>query len=364
MNSDCQAAPRLDKVSSVSIVFMSLNQTVERVEMLRTLMFRSVAVLLAVGLQAAHAIAQDSPVVKLPSESKLVVKLDMEAMQKSGFGKKLIELVGERLMEEIGKRAGIDVPDTEDATGFLGFNPLEETRSIVIAVSDFEKPENGLLAVIAMKKSIGNIETLLPSVPGYAVKTVGEYTIHSGTPHENAQVHLVIHTCSEGNKTLVAGSTEELVTGQLARMDGKTASDAKAFEYKPCSGAMIDLHVMEIPVDRLGEGPQTVIATMVDKIAFHLIDDSEKLNISLDLTAVDEENAEQLDQMVQGIVPMLEGQVAGFTEGLQVKRDGTAVSVKAAMDSKEVVHLLSDQFDGAVGALEGMLGGNQPGGNQ
>jgi len=300
--------------------------------------------------------AQEAPVVKLPAESKLVAKLDMEAMQKSGFGRKLIELVTDRVMEEIADRMGIAVPDSDDVQGFLGFNPTAETRSIIISASDFEKPENGILAVVAMRKSIGNVEAMLPSVPGYSVKEVGEHKIHSATPQDNMQVHLAIHTCAEGNKTMVVGSTEELVTKQLARMEGKTASDAADYEYTACPGAMIDLHVLEIPADRLGEGPQTVIASMVDTIAFHLIDDSKTLNLSLDLTAVDDRNAEDLDGMLQGVVPMLESEVSGFVEGMKVVRDGKKVSLSASMDSEEVVHLLGDQFDKAVGAVQEMLG--------
>lgn len=324
-------------------------------------MLRTFTVFLATYLSVALAPclsvnAQDAPAVKLPAETKLVAKLDMEAMQKSGFGNKLIELVMDRLMEEIADRAGIDVPDIDQVEGFIGFNPLEETRSIVIAASDFTYPQEGILAVVSMKKNIGSIEAMLPSVPGYNVKTVGDYKIHSATPQGDMQVHLAIHTCAQGNKTLVVGSKEEIVTKQLDRMEGKGDSSQAVYEFKACPGAMVDVHVLEIPADRLGDGPQTIIASMVEQIAFHLIDDSEKLNISLNLTAKDDENAEQLDQMVQGIVPMLEGQVSGFVEGLQVKREGKSVGLSAAMDSKEVVHLLSDQFDGAVNQIQGMLG--------
>lgn len=327
--------------------------------MLRTLTVFVATYLLVALLPSIAVNAQDATTVKLPAETKLVAKLDMEAMQKSGFGNKLIELVMDRLMEEIADRAAIDVPDIDQVEGFIGFNPIEETRSIVISASDFTNPQDGILAVVSMKKNIGTIEAMLPSVPGYSVKTVGDHKIHSATPQGDMQVHLAIHTCAEGNKTLVVGSTEELVTKQLDRIDGKSDSSEAAYEYKSCPGAMIDVHVLEIPADRLGDGPQTIIATMVQEIAFHLIDDAEKLNISLNLTAKDDENAEQLDQMVQGIVPMLEGQVSGFVEGLQVKREGKSVSVSAAMDSKEVVHLLSDQFDGAVDQLQGMLGNQQ-----
>lgn len=314
------------------------------------------AALLAVPMfHSVTAVAVEPSSVKLPAESKLVVKLDMEAMQKSGFGKKLTELVMERLLEEIADRAGISVPGNEEVQGFLGFNPIEETRSIIISASDFQNPENGILAIIAMKKSIGNVEAMLPSVPGYAVKKVGDHTIHSASPQEKMQIHLAIHTCAEGNKTLVAGSTEEIVTQHLARMEGKSSSDEATYDYTPCAGAMIDLHVKEIPADRLGEGPQTVIATMVDSIAFHLIDDSKALNLSLDLTAVDDQGAQDLDGMLQSVVPMLESEVSGFVEGLKVNRDGKKVSLAASMDSEQVVTLLSEQFDRAVGTVQEML---------
>ncbi len=324
--------------------------------MLKKSMILSAAVAAALVTPFGIALAQDASSINLPVDTKLVVKMDVEAMQESGFGKRLIELVMDRVMEEIADRAGIAVPDISDVEGFIGFNPLKETRSLLITATDFEKPEEGLLAVIAMKKTVGSVEAMLPSIPGYSVKTVGEYKIHSGSPDGNMKINLAIHTDADGSKTLVVSSNEDAVSTQLARMDGKAPADEKTFQYTPCAGAMVDLHVLEIPADRLGEGPQTIIAAMVKEIGFHLIDDSKKLNVSFDLKAVDDENAEQLDQMLQGIVPMLEGQVSGFVDGLQVKREGMTITLAASMGSEEAVHLLSSQFDTAIGMVEGLLG--------
>lgn len=324
--------------------------------MLKRSMFAAAAMFAVLLAPCVSLVAQEATAVKLPADSKLVVKMDMEAMQKSGFGKKLIELVMDRVMEEVADQFGIGVPDMDDVAGFIGFNPLNEARSMVLSASDFANPQDGLLAIISMKKTVGSIEAMLPSVPGYAVKTVGDHKIHSAKPQGDVQVHLAIHTCSEGNKTVVVATKEDLVSQQLARMEGKADSGLASFEYTACPGAMIDLHVLEIPADQLGDSPVTLIATMVHQIAFHLIDDSQKLKISFDLIAQDDGNAEQLDQMLQGLVPRVEGQISGFVDGLNVKRDGKTVSLNAGMDSKNAAQLLSDQFDGAVNTIQGMLG--------
>ncbi|MBX3420744.1 MAG: hypothetical protein KF752_04225 [Pirellulaceae bacterium] len=310
-----------------------------------------------VVISGAAALAQQAGALSLPADTKTVVQVDVQAMQNSGFGKRLIEMIVDRAMEQVADRFGIDVPSAEDAVGFIGFDPLEEARTITLAVNSFDQPEQGLVAIIEMKKNIGSLEALLPSIPGYSVKSVGSHRIHSASPDGNTSIHLAIHTCGEGNKTLVAGANQDAVKGQLERMDSKEAADQKCLSFQPVGGAMLNVQVLELPpADKLGDGPQAILVTMVKQLAVQLSEKDGKLNLAVNLTGVSDETAEQLDQMLQGVVPMVQDQIGGFAQDLKVTRTGAVVTLAAQMEPKEVANMLEDQFDSVVGMVEGALG--------
>lgn len=316
----------------------------------------SAAMLMVLWMPAGRAAAQDVAVVTLPEESKMVAQMDLQAMRSSGFGKKMIEMILDRVMEEIADRAGIAVPDIDDVTGIIGFNPMEEIRTITIAATDFDKPEDGVLGIVAMKKTVGSIEAMLPGLPNYSMKMIGEQKVHAISPDGNMKVHLVVHTDSESNKTLVVSSSEDLLTGQLERMTGSETGVQKSFSFTPGAGNLVDMHVLEIPAERLGDGPQTIIASMVKEITLQLSEKDDLLNMSLGLKAVDGDNAEQLGQMLQGVIPMLEGAISEFAQEIKVSHEGENVTLGMTMESDKVINLLSDQFDTAVGMIEGVLG--------
>ncbi len=324
--------------------------------MLKTTMTWCATGLVALGCICQTATAQEAKALSLAEDTKLIAQIDVQAMQESGFGKQLIEMITDRVMEQIADRAGIDVPTPEDVEGFIGIDLMEETQSITIAASDFESPENGLLGIVSLKKNLGSLEAMLPSIPGYSSKTVGKHKIHSASPDGNMSIHLAVHTCGEGNKSLVVSGKEELVSQQLERMDSKIASDKKCIEFRPAPGVMLNVKVLEIPVDKLGDGPQTIIATMVKQLGVKLSEKDNMLNLALDLNAVDADNAEQLEQMIQGIVPMVEGQLGDTAPEIQVSREGTAVSLSAKIEAKAIAGLLEEQMDGAIGQIEGLLG--------
>jgi hypothetical protein len=321
--------------------------------MIKKFVLTAAALMLALAPMAASA---QEAVIHLPADSKMVAQMDLQAMRSSGFGKRLISMILDRVMEEIADRAGIAVPDIDDVAGFIGFNPMEEIKTITIAATDFEKAENGVLGIIAMKKTIGSAEAMLPSLPNYSSKMIGDFKVHTVSPDGSMKVHLVIHNDAEGNKTLVVSASEDILKGQLERMADSASAAQNSFAFKPGAGTLVDMHVLEIPADRLGDGPQTIIASMVKQISVKLSEKNDLLDMALGLKAVDGDNADQLGQMLQGIIPMVEGAISEFAKDLKVSQVGDTVTLAMAMESNKVINLLDDQFDTAVGMIEGMLG--------
>lgn len=322
--------------------------------MLKKTVLCSVALATALVVPSLVGRAQGVSTAQLPADAKVISRIDVEALQKSEFGKRLIELTLDRALETLADQIGIPVPDVEDVQNFLGFDAIAETKNITIVATDFETPESGLLVVAELKKTTGNLEGILSAhVPGYSVKKVGDYDVHTGSPDGNKQIHLAIRTGADGAKTLVVGGSEELLTKHLERLDGKGTS---GYAYTPVAGALLEVLAQDIPAEKLGDGPQTFIFSMANKVSVDLKEIDNALKLAIGFTASNDENAEQLDQIFQGFVPMIEGAAPDFS-GIEVKREGAKVILLASIASDRATELLGEQFDSVLGTVQGMVGG-------
>ncbi len=324
--------------------------------MLKNVLMCNLALSVALIVPSHVVRAQDTKGTSLPVDTKVVSHIDVQSLQKSPFGKRLTDLIMERVLEAIAEEQGIAEPSVDDATNFLGFNPIEDTTAITLVASDLEQPEKGLLTIVDLKKTTGNLESVLSAhVPGYSLKKVGKYDVHTGSPDGQAMVHLVIRTGPDGAKSLVISPNEELLTKQLDRLDTKTSGGDESLVFAPTPGNLVEVRAQDIPIEKLGEGPQTIIFSMVQKISLALKEIDGKLNLVLGFEANSDENAEQLDQILQGFVPMIESAIPDFT-GVEVTRDGGKITLLASIGSERAGELLDEQFDGIVDQVEGMIG--------
>ncbi len=170
----------------------------------------------AIGLSllavfSANLNAQSS--ISVPSDSKFVLQVDLQALKSSKVGSSLFEMAKKAAMEEVGKNIDSKDVSTEKIKEVLGMDPFEEIQGIVICASDYEKPEKSLLGMVRLKKTTGNIEGLLLALPGYEKSEHRNYEIHAASPGEDAKVFGAIHKNAAGNKTLILGANKSSVTG-------------------------------------------------------------------------------------------------------------------------------------------------------
>ena len=141
----------------------------------------------AIGLSllsvfGANANAQTS--ISVPSDSKFVLQVDLQALKSSKIGSSLFEMAKKAAMDEVGKKIDSKDVSIEKIKEVLGMDPFEEIQGIVICASDFEKPEKSLLGMVRLKKTTGNIEGLLLALPGYAKSEHRNYEIHAASPDD------------------------------------------------------------------------------------------------------------------------------------------------------------------------------------
>ncbi len=315
--------------------------------------------LLALASGSSNVMADDAVSLSLPSDTKFVLQLDLEAFRSSAFGGKIFSMVKEKAMEEIGKNSsGGEGPDMNKIVDMLGFDPFTEIQSVTLAASEFENPEKSLVAIVSMRKTTGNLDGLMLSLPGYSTKDHRGYQIHSASPDSDTRVYGATHTAKSGMKCLVLSPNEDTIISLLDQMDGKSHSaDQKGYAFSPSPNAMLSLHVSDIPTEHTDKGPQANIAKLLENLNFKVSEAAGKIDVALALTANNEKQAEQLQQMLQGLIAMVGfAQSADpeneelkmfhrFAQDLRANRDGTTVSVGAIFESEEVVKLIEKEID-------------------
>lgn len=313
------------------------------------------SVLLLVGSQAN---AQNS--ISVPSDSKFVMQIDFQALKASKVGASLFEMAKKAAMKEIGKNI-----DTKEVSGdkikeVLGMDPFEEIQGIVICASEYENPERSLLGMIRLKKNTGNIEGLMLAIPGYEKSEHRKHVIHIASPGDGKKVYGAIHKTIAGNNTLVIGANRDSVTGLLDSLDAKNmeSKSLKSVDLSSDRKVIAHLQLMELPMEKLGKGPQANIAALLSSLSISILEEDDELEVRGAMLTGTEKKAEQIRQSIQGLGAMVElfasmdtqdedvQKTLKFIKKIKVVQDGTSVSVKVRVPSAEIAEMIKKEMNG------------------
>jgi len=303
------------------------------------------------------AIAQNS--ISVPSDSKFVLQVDLQAIQTSKVGALLFSMAKKAAMDEIGKSVNSQEVTSEKIKEVLGMDPFEEIQGVVICASDYENPEKSLLGMIRLKKTTGNIEGLLLGIPGYEKSEYRKYDIYSASPGDKAKVYGAVHKNKAGENTLIVGANQSSVTGLLDSLDAKSAEpkSLKSVDLSSDRKVMVHMQILELPLAKLGKGPQANIAALLSSMTISLAEDGDELEVRAAMQTGSEKKADQIRQSVQGLAAMVEifastdGQdedvknVLQFIKKVKVVQDGTSVSVKVRVPSAEVAEMIKKEMN-------------------
>ncbi|MCY2983260.1 MAG: hypothetical protein NTY15_06425 [Planctomycetota bacterium] len=308
-------------------------------------------------LFGANANAQSS--ISVPSDSKFVLQIDLQALKASKVGSVLFEMAKKAAMDEVGKKVDAKDVSTDKIQEVLGMDPFEEIQGLVICASDYESPEKSLLGMVRLKKTTGNIEGLLLALPGYEKSEHRNYDIHTASPDEETKVFGAIHASTGGNKTLIIGANKSSVTGLLDSLDAKNLENKslKSIELSSDRKVIAQMQIMELPTEKLGKGPEANIAAMLSSLVVSLSEEEQELELRAAMQAGTEKKAEQIRQSIQGLGAMVElfasmddqdddvKNVLQFIKKVKVVQEGTAVSVKVRVPSAEIVEMIKKEMN-------------------
>jgi hypothetical protein len=324
--------------------------------MLRTAL--ATALLLLGSLSAPVAQAEEAT-YRLPSDTAFILNLDLQAVRKSEVGGRLLGVVVDKAIEKIAEKGNTDreaaLKQVED---ILGFNPLEEVKSITVSAADYEEPENSLVAVVRLGKTTGNLEGLLLGLPEYAVADYEGQQIHSAAPEDGQTLYVAFVTDEAGDRRILFSSQRDAVTNLLDQAAGKSASGdaASDFTVEQSDNRLISLKVNKLPADAVEEGPPANIAKILKDASVSIDEADGRVGVNVALAAATEEQAEQLRQMAQGSIAMIQfaqtanpedqdlKKISGMLKDAVASRDGTTVKVNVQLPAAEVAAMIDEKL--------------------
>ncbi|MEQ1825779.1 MAG: hypothetical protein ABL921_07520 [Pirellula sp.] len=311
---------------------------------------------MGIGSQAP---AQTS--ISIPSDSKFVLQVDLQSLKSSKIGATLMTAAKKAAMNEVGKKTDDAEFSLKKVHEALGMDPFEEIQGIVLCASDYEKPEKSLLGMVHLKKTTGNIEGLLLSLPGYEKSDYGKYEIHSAAPSNEAKFVGAIHKNAIGNHTLVVGVNKATVTGLLDSLDAKSEGNnsLKSIELESDRKMIATLQLLALPSKKIvGDGPQANIAALLSSFVLSVFEEDDEIEVRGAMKASTEKQADKIRQSIQGLAAMVELFVSldddadedarkamDLLKQVKVSQDGNSVRVKLRLPSAKIAEMIQHEID-------------------
>jgi hypothetical protein len=285
-------------------------------------------------------------------DAQVVVAVDVEQFRATELGRQLMKVAQKQAQEALGEMGdGDKAPTMDEVKEFLGFDPFEEIRGAVIAIDDIEEPEQNMVAIIQMGETTGNIEGLLLGLPGYQSEKKNGMTIHSAD-YEGQEIYGVIRKVGDNKVLVIAPDKDKLL--QVAEQ----ASDIRQLigQSSAAKSTFIRILVNELPEELMEDGPQAAVVKFLESIQVTVGQASDNLVFALELTVDNEEHAEQLRQMANGLKAMIGfamtqeemdeemKKAAELAQGMEVSVEGTQLNLSISLPVDVVMDFLQDEM--------------------
>ena len=302
------------------------------------------------SLLFSPADATGQELLKLPEKAKFFVHVNIDSFRKTELGARLFEMARAEAMVELDDKKA----DLEKLRETLGFDPFTDLDAVTMVGSDFDKPELQTHLIIKLKKTTGNVEGLIATLPDYDSSEYGDHIIHSARPDENKRLFAAIHTDRRDAKRIVVAPAESQVEDLLDMLDGRN-DDRKSVELDTRNGQFVHIELLEMPDAKLvGRGPQANITKMMKGLALKVASDDGELKLTVRMDTTEERQAKQIRQMVQGASAMLQmvnnesdedfARAQRILDELKVRRDGKTVRIELKIPEQDLVDLVEHEM--------------------
>jgi hypothetical protein len=263
--------------------------------------------LMAVALIASPLLAGPLNKEKVAGDAAWVAHVDIDALLKSDLGKFVLDKAGEKdkFIEGLVK--------LQEA---FGLDPLRDIRGLTLYGEKIgDKDEQGVVIADATLDADKVLPLLRENVTYKAIEH-GDRVLHQWTDQKEGKPAKTQTGCFYDAKTIVIGSTVDLVKKAVAVLDGEVANLVKTGALsnlpKPAAGAFLIAAAEGIDLSSEEEHPKAAIFRSVTGGVLQAGELDGVLFASLALTAKNAEDAANIRQMAQGFVAL-------FKVGMQEK---------------------------------------------
>ncbi len=285
---------------------------------------------------AAPGLAGPIDASAVPDQSRWVVHVDLEAFRASTLGRAILGELG-------------DHPEANrmrQASEVVGFDLERDLLDVTLYGSDFTRESVVMLVDIA--GDAGNLEGLMLAAPGYESATVDDRVIHSFLAEDKRRgdaprMHVTLQPRG-GEQRLVASYDADVLHRALDRME--TGGNTTPLATAPEAGSLLFMHTGDLdPAQLEAAGQQSAVLQMIRRLSIDLVEADGRLTATAHARVVDDQKAEQLRQLAQGMLAMAQlgdpnnpGKVAAaeLARRAKVTKDGATVRVSLDAAAEEV----------------------------
>jgi hypothetical protein len=276
--------------------------------------------------------------------AKWVIHADVEAFRSSGIGKLIMAELQTRGLEE----------KLQAFAGIFSFHPLKDVRDVTIYGKD--KDRNNAVVVIDGQFNSEKMVALVRQNPQHQEIPYQGVTIHQWPNEENKNGQTttqIMYGYMHNGRQVVLSAGLDAVKQAVDTLKAPSAGAASALlRQVPESPNGAFLQVTAIEVGTLvGEDPQAAVLKQTDLLTVTGGQSADNMSAELCLRSASPEVAENVVQMLQGILAMV--QMAGqdqpklseLAKGLKVARVDKVAQVRFEAPVQSVFAFVKEQLD-------------------
>jgi hypothetical protein len=282
----------------------------------------------------------------VPDDAVWAVHADFQALRNSRLGEALLEDWNERFASE-------QVQQISDIVG------IDLVRDILSATLYGDGTSHDATAiVVTLLGGTGNLEGLMLAAPAYEIDEIDGRTVHSfltEDEHGERRLHVAMQTRGSDRdlrqrndrapSRVVAAHDPDVLAELLDRLE-----DQAITRDAPQADTFLTARLDEVNPAMLDEHEQhSAVIQTIQNLALEVSETEGTVAAVLEAQVVDEQRAEQVRQLVQGLLAMtqmsahqgeMQAMLAEFARQTVVQREGEAVNLRLGVPSERVIEML------------------------
>jgi len=295
-------------------------------------MKRFLACLGALGAATITGLATPLDRHDVPVNPVLLAHVDLDALNSTAVGKAILADTDVQT-KLAGVQAAFNFDLQKQLHGFTVYTTSDQADdALLIIYADFDSDR---------------LLTMAKAFPGFHAQTNGSHAVYNWIDEKKKTDDTTprIYASLAGHR-VVFGRKQSSIEGALEVIDGKQPGLAKEYSLlSAASGETVVAEAVALKLNVNGNDAHAEIFKASKAVRALLGEDGNNVDLKVQFDAKDEDSANQITAMVNGMLALLQFQkdnpeLIKIANGIKVKQDGMSVTLDATAKSADVVALL------------------------